>query len=595
MGSRTIARLLALVVTAWSLLLVLPAPAEAHAYLVRTDPADGTTLRHAPGQLTLSFSEHVVLEATRVSIVDGDGRAHPVRGLRLETADTGDTEAPATIVVPLPRLADNSYRVSWETLSSDDLHATRGYFVFGVGRPVHAGAFTEPVPRLEESSLRWALLLGVALVLGTALLDPAVARHPALAAGRRRQRRLALAGALLALAASLLLLLDQASPSGLTPGRLLASGYGARWGWREAGLLALAAAMLGERSGTARRWRRGLLVAGALLTVTGTAALGHAAAGGPTRLLATSAHVLAVTAWSGGVLALLALLGARPASVRPVAELRDVLRSFARPAAACAAIAVVSGIYLASSVVVSVDAAVGTTYGRTLLLKTGLVALMGVAGLVNHRRARGRHDLDVPRRSVAVEALLGVAALAAAGVLAAGQPATEPAFLAPPAPTAGPLAGEVHDLQEAVDVRPNVPGRNVTSVAVFETRRPSPGPVTGVDLGLGRRTVAATPIGDGHWTATLDDVPAGTTVVEVTVHRAGLPDTTWRRPWVVGHGTPGRHPVVSNAPVAGALRALDAALVVLLGTGAVLLLRTRRRRRSAVAAPSPEPAPALTR
>ena len=238
----------------------------------------------------------------------------------------------------------------------------------------------------------------------------------------------------------------------------------------------------------------------------------------------------------------------------PVADLRAVLRAFAVPAAACVSVVVVTGVYLSSEVVVSVDALIATTYGRTLLVKVGVVALMGVAGLVNHRRLRGRHDLDVPRRSIAAEAMLGVVALAASGVLASGQPATEPEFLRAPSATRGPLAAQVGDLQEAVNIRPNVPGRNVASVDVFDTRRPAPGPVTGVDLEIGGATVPATPVGDGHWTATVDEVRAGPTDVTVVVHREGIDDTTWHEQWVVGTSSPGRQPVVSMAPVSGLLR-----------------------------------------
>lgn len=582
-----------------ALLFLLPAPAGAHAYLVRTDPGDGTTLQRAPRQLTLSFSEHVDLDATRIAIVDGDGRSIPVGDLRLATEDAEDTEVPSAIIATLPDLPVNSYHVAWETLSSDDLHATSGFFVFGVGRAVAPSEFVEPVPRLEESALRWLLLLGVCLVLGGALLDPVLRGRSRLGPSRARLRGLAWCGSLAALLTSIVLLVDQLSPSGVTLARLLDSGYGARWAWREAGLLLLAASALLALRGAGRRWRRGLLVTGALLTATGTAALGHSGAGaGTTRLLATAAHILAVTTWAGGVLCLAVVVAtAVRRGTGAVADLRAVLRAFAVPAAACVSVLVVTGVYLSSKVVVSVDALVATTYGRTLLVKVAVVALMGAAGLVNHRRLRGRHDLDVPRRSVTVEALLGVVALAASGVLASGQPATEPEFVRAPTATRGPLAAQVGDLEEAVNIRPNVPGRNVASVDVFDTRRPSPGPVTGVDLEIGGATVPATPVGDGHWTATFDEVRAGSTDVTVVVHRDGMGDSTWHEQWVVGSAGPDRQPVVSMAPVAGLLRwtALGLGLALALAWGLALTRRVRRCRDSSTGPGVDGPGPAAER
>ncbi len=597
MATRRAPRVAAVLAVVWSLLLLLPAPAGAHAYLVRTDPGDGTTLQRAPHEITLSFSEHVVLDATRIEIVDGDGKTVKVTDLKLATEDAEDTEVPSAIIATLPDLPVNSYHVAWETLSSDDLHITSGFFVFGVGRAVAPSEFVEPVPRFEESALRWLLLLGVCFALGSALLEPTLRGRPELAAGRARLRGLAWVGSLAALLTSVVLLLNQITPSGLTLTRLLDSGYGARWGWRETGLLMLAASSLLALRGFAPRWRRGLLVSGAVLTATGTAALGHSgAAAGTTRLVATAAHILAVTTWAGGVLCLVVLVAsAFRADGPPVPALRAVLRAFALPAAACVSVVVVTGIYLSSAVVASVDALLATTYGRTLLVKVGVVALMGLVGLVNHRRVRGRHDLDVPRRTVTAEALLGVLALAASGVLASGQPATEPEFLQTPAATRGPLAAQVGDLQEAVNIRPNVPGRNLVTVDVFDARRPSPGPVTGVELALAGATVPATSTGDGHWTAPLDDVRSGPAQVTVIVHRAGLPETTWREDWVVGDSHPARQPVVSMAPVSGLLRWTAAGLAAVLAcTWGWFLLRRWRRRTVRPSAPSlpPEDEPA---
>ena len=119
------------------------------AYLDPRTPAVGSTLTAAPRSLRLEFSEHVVLRATHIEVVDGDGTVVPVTGLRLVTADPDDTEEPAGIVATLPRLAQNTYRVSWETLSSDDLHRTSGILVFGVRRAVATGGVSESLPRPE--------------------------------------------------------------------------------------------------------------------------------------------------------------------------------------------------------------------------------------------------------------------------------------------------------------------------------------------------------------------------------------------------------------------------------------------------------------
>ena len=73
------------------------------------------------------------------------------------------------MVAALPTLHRSSYRVSWETLSSDDLHRTSGVLVFGVGQAVTAGGLDEPAPPPLEAALRWLVLVGLSGALGGAL------------------------------------------------------------------------------------------------------------------------------------------------------------------------------------------------------------------------------------------------------------------------------------------------------------------------------------------------------------------------------------------------------------------------------------------
>lgn len=587
-GARVVRTLGALAALACLLLGSAP-PAQAHAVLVRTNPGDGATVQQAPHELTLSFSEHVDLRATIIEIVDGDGNQVPVTDLRLAAEDGADIEEPAAIVAALPDLAKNSYRVSWETLSSDDLHRTSGIFVFGVGRAVSATDFVEPVPRVEESALRWLLLLGIAFVLGAALVGSRLPAEDAFERARSRLRRVAWLGGVGALLTSFVLLVDQIAPAdGITPARLLLSSYGGRWAYREIGLVLLALSALLCLRGVLRRLQRPALAVGILLTTTGTALLGHSGTSvhgqGLTRILATATHIAAVTTWTGGVLCLTVVLapGLYPGRT-PVLPLRSALRRFAVPAAGLLSVAVVTGVYLSGSVVGSVDALLATTYGRTLIVKVTLVGLMMLLALANHRRLRGPHDLELPRRGVRVEALLGLAALAATGVLASGQPATESQFVRAPSATRGPLASEVADLQEAVSLRPNHPGPNVAVVDVFDSRRPSPGPVMGIDVAVGGADpVPTTSLGEGHWTADLPDLAAGPTTLTVIVRRDGLPDLVNRQPWTVAAAPSGHRTLVSTAPVGSLLRLLACLLALGLAlawtTFAWVRLRAQRRR-----------------
>jgi copper transport protein len=151
--------------TALALVLGIALPsAQAHAFLTGSNPADGAVLDTAPNQLVLSFSESVVLTGMRVSVTDGGGHDLPAGEPRLvdavgverdatpgsgastaadpgATTSEGGSEAPVSVAVDLPPLDRGTYRVSWVTVSSDDLHRASGVLVFGVQTTVTAAGW----------------------------------------------------------------------------------------------------------------------------------------------------------------------------------------------------------------------------------------------------------------------------------------------------------------------------------------------------------------------------------------------------------------------------------------------------------------------
>src|SRR4030095_9115429 len=91
---------------------VTAAPAAAHASLLDSDPADGTTLRRAPAAVTLRFSEPVSMTLGGVRVLaagGGDARVgrvgHP----------GGD---PNAVQVALPGDLHGLYLVSWRGVSA---------------------------------------------------------------------------------------------------------------------------------------------------------------------------------------------------------------------------------------------------------------------------------------------------------------------------------------------------------------------------------------------------------------------------------------------------------------------------------------------
>jgi copper transport protein len=213
----------------------------------------------------------------------------------------------------------------------------------------------------------------------------------------------------------------------------------------------------GRSSGTTRRW---LLLAAVplLLGIVVTVSLaGHAGSGpaAPLGLAADGLHLAAVSLWLGGLAVLLTVVLPR----RDPLELRQVLSRFSRLAFAAVVVIVATGLVQSWRQVATLDALAATHYGRLLLAKVTLVALLLAAAAVSrslvHRRllptsalvarpdgpgaARLDPDRDtVPRlrRSVGIKIAIAIAVLALTAALVATNPARQAADPAAAAPAA---------------------------------------------------------------------------------------------------------------------------------------------------------------
>lgn len=110
------------------LLVVSPAPAYAHADLVRSVPANGSVVDTAPSSIRLTFSEPVTLDASR--ILDASGTEVASR------ATLAGSMLTLTPTVPLNR----GITTATFTITSDDGHQVEGAIAFVIGKPGARGA-----------------------------------------------------------------------------------------------------------------------------------------------------------------------------------------------------------------------------------------------------------------------------------------------------------------------------------------------------------------------------------------------------------------------------------------------------------------------
>lgn len=167
---------------------------------------------------------------------------------------------------------------------------------------------------------------------------------------------------------------------------------------------------------------------------------GHAGAGaGPLRyihLLSDVLHLLAAGAWLGALPALVRLLGSSPR----LDDATQAVRRFSTLGVAAVGVLVFSGAINAWFLVGNIPALIATTYGRLLLAKLALFAVMVALAAVNRmsltpRLAAGNGEaLLLLRRNAIVETAMGIAVVTVVGVLGITIPVAHESAAGPPTP-----------------------------------------------------------------------------------------------------------------------------------------------------------------
>jgi copper transport protein len=437
--------LVALLAACW---LLLPAvPVSAHAVLVRSEPATGATVTgDPPGRVVLYFSERVKIRFGGVRVFDAS----------LRRVDEGEPRFldDRTVAVDVASLSRGSYVVAWRVVSADT-HPIRGAFHFAVGAPsapdrgageagrldrALEGFGSAPQSVLVAASVARALGYLTALALFGTLLFLLVAWRSQPGGGVVDRAMWRSSGRLLrrvwpaAVVASVLLLTTEASTeagtslaSGLLPstlGPVLDSTLGRVWIVRMVLLAALvplfrrrsrdpapvrpreAARSVGAMAASPGTWdeaaeegpgRAGTAIAAVLAggVVVTPAFWGHATTSDSRALalLSDTTHLLAVSAWVGGLLCLLFLVPHVLREAAPderAATLARTVPRFSRLSLACVGLLVASGAYLAVVQVTAWKAMFDSAYGNVVVAKIVGLALALVLAAFNLLRSQ-RH------------------------------------------------------------------------------------------------------------------------------------------------------------------------------------------------------------
>jgi len=309
---------------------------------------------------------------------------------------------------------------------------------------------------------------------------------------------------------------------------VLSTRFGEVWGARTVVWLALGAA-------AAAGARPRLLAVPAAALVVAPALEGHSATISPTALLIglDVLHVLAMTVWLGGLVALIAVV---PYATRALPEserstlLAGVLGRFSPLALTAVLTLATTGTVAAISLLTKLSQLWDTGYGRELLAKIALLGALAALGAVNRSRVLPRlRELGATgqapgttgrllRKTLRAEVLLATAVLGVSAVLVDGIP--------PVSAASGPFSASerIGPLDLEVTIDPARAGANEMHVYLFVAKTGAP--FTGTkwltaSAALPAKKIGPLPItlrrsGDGHFTAdTLQLLPAGDWTLQI--------------------------------------------------------------------------------
>lgn len=521
---------------------------RAHAQLERAEPRPDTVLAQAPERLQLWFTEALEPGFSDIQVLDANG----------QRVDRGDSRVASdnaqAMTVSLPPLDKGVYTVAWKTLSQVDGHTVRGTYSLLIGvepstvppliqSPDTAG------PAVYDAPIRWLGYLGATVLVGLLLflrfvLEPTIRRQrltglvlPAIQPRLRLLLWLAWVALLVSTLATLvfqaLTTTDVGGAAALaTLGPLVTSTrFGYVWLGRLAAVVALAilVRLYPQRPG----------VAAAIVVVTSGVLLthslnSHSAAIGALAfqaMLIDWLHFMGVSVWVGGLAGLAFLLPVSLYAISPSQRwplLGRLIPRFSSLAVMSVAVLAASGVYLAYLHVGSVDALQQTLYGRSLLIKLGLFAILIALGAFNllivspalaaavgsRAEALSQTGQVMPRMArlggrfigaVRVELGLAVLALLAAGAMTSLSPAKQ-TYERIQATRPLEMSTPVGDMRATLTIAPGRPGFNNFTLRITDNQGRPVDDAERVDLrftflgeDLGTNVQVAEPQGYGQY------------------------------------------------------------------------------------------------
>jgi len=499
--------------------------AWAHANLLSSTPAGGSTMQTPPTQIVLNYSEEPDPQLSQVELLNSAGA----------TVTTGSPtlQGKTTLIVPITGdMPDGVYTVSWSAVSVDDGHTTTDSFSFGVGvkAPPAGPATAAPPPSASGPTVlavagKALLYAGLMLVVAVAVIGEGVFGG----APKARPRIAAWAG-LAAVVGSLALLLSQEQGTHASMSKFLGSQV-ARTPIALVIACVVAAVFAFIAARRSQRWLPWAAGIAAVIAMALRAHGGHATATSTPVLSQAEqwVHMIAGACWAGGLVLLILLIRERRGDP-PVTQ----ARRYSTIALAAITVVVATGLLRSISELGGIGQLVhiwNSSYGRTLAIKVAVVLVVIGLGAINRYRSVGRLETDASPllRIASTEVVAAVGILLLTATLTSYSPptGTGAAGQQPPSNVVTISGSDVATTTTvALTVTPAQPGPNLyrATVTAYGTQTPVQADALTLQLNsvtqpnLPGTSVTFKPDGSGGWVAqSLDPATPGTFAMQAQV------------------------------------------------------------------------------
>jgi copper transport protein len=391
----------------------------AHAFTIRSDPSPSQSLPSPPSKIDVYFSEPIDLRYSTIKVLDSSGKQVDNKDER----NIGGDPASLSVTLPSSGLKDGVYTVSTKVLSATDGHVVDSAFVFGIGQVViHSGQSSNaqfgPQSQLyiPNAIARFPAYVGQVLVVGatfaTLWLWKPISEirwlKDAIAPVRNRIDRsliiLMLIGSIILVISDFGIIYVQANDLGTGINEAIGTKFGSVWVMRTIESFTLLAVCLGiylrrvrgrTKSAFINSPSRGeivsLLVIGLTILAT-TTLIGHGATSGQLLPIAIDfIHNLAASLWIGGIIYLAFIVAPKLKQAEILDEnvkastLSIIIPRFSTIPVTILGVIVITGPFLLYFIENNLDLTLASLYGKWLIIKLLLAAIMIAIGGYNQR------------------------------------------------------------------------------------------------------------------------------------------------------------------------------------------------------------------